>query len=329
MTDTLPTPQAGDAAASNASARDRAAPQAPAADAASSQGLAAGPVASGQPTVHVVLPVHGRKAVTLQFVRCLLAQTYTQYRLLLVDDGSTDGTAGAVRALLPGCEVLTGDGQWWWAGSLHQAYLHLAAQGAPADDLVLICNDDTCFEADFLANAVAALRGKQNCMMLAQLDERAQGGGIEVGVHIAWRGMRIEGVSDPARVNCFATRGLFQRVDDFISLGGFHPRMLPHYFSDYEYTIRAYQRGRKLLTDPSVRLTFNSETTGTRVLKETTLRGHLKEVFSKRYVGNPWYKSMFILLACPPLHVPGNLYLAWKYFFIDMGRMLRQAPAGS
>ena len=281
------------------------------------------PAAAGV-TVHVVLPFHDRKAVTLGFARCLREQTYARYTLLLVDDGSTDGTAEAVRELVPGCQVLRGTGDWWWAGSLQQAYEHIAAASLPADDLVLICNDDTTFEPDFLQNAVMAMRDQRNCMMLAQLYDGGHNGFLEAGVHVDWSELRFVGVSDPARINCFATRGLFQRVDDFLSLGGFHPRLLPHYASDYEYTIRAHRRGRRLLTDPTVRLSFNEATTGTRTLRETTLRGHLREVFSKRYVANPWYQSMFILLACPPRWILPNVYRTWRNFFSDMRRMLRQ-----
>ncbi|HEY4372685.1 MAG TPA: glycosyltransferase [Burkholderiales bacterium] len=276
-----------------------------------------------EPTVHVVLPVHNRKVITLGFVRCLLAQTYAHHRLLLVDDGSTDGTAQAVRELLPTTAVLHGAGDWWWAGALQQAYLHLKTARLPPGDLVLICNDDTSFDPAFLGNAVAVMQGQRNCMLLAQLYDDSHNGFIESGVHVDWRHLTFTGVADPARINCFATRGLFQRVDDYLSLGGFHPRLLPHYASDYEYTIRAHRRGRRLLTDPAVRLAVNQSATGVRKLTEISLRRHLRTVFSKRYVANPWYQSMFILLACPPRWKLVNLYRTWKIFLSDLRQIGR------
>src|SRR5207237_231210 len=45
------------------------------------------------PRIHVLLPVHNRKVTTEKFVRCLKAQAGADWHLVLIDDGSADGTA--------------------------------------------------------------------------------------------------------------------------------------------------------------------------------------------------------------------------------------------
>src|SRR5690349_15986687 len=119
------------------------------------------------PRIFVLLPVHNRRATTALFLDCLLAQTYRDWHLVLIDDGSSDHTAEMVRARVPSLTVLRGKGSWWWAGALHQGYRWLKRQALKADDLVLIINDDTQFEPDFLANAVKATKPKS--LLLAQL----------------------------------------------------------------------------------------------------------------------------------------------------------------
>ena len=58
--------------------------------------------------VFLLLPVHNRKEVTGEFIQCLLRQTYQSYRLVLIDDGSTDGTAEMVSQAIPGVVVIQG-----------------------------------------------------------------------------------------------------------------------------------------------------------------------------------------------------------------------------
>ena len=49
--------------------------------------------------IHVVTSVHNRYAITEKFVKCLQAQTCKDIHLLLVDDGSTDGTDKMVKEM--------------------------------------------------------------------------------------------------------------------------------------------------------------------------------------------------------------------------------------
>lgn len=51
------------------------------------------------PTVSVVIPTYNRRALLMEAVRSVRAQTFADWELVVADDGSTDGSAEAVEAL--------------------------------------------------------------------------------------------------------------------------------------------------------------------------------------------------------------------------------------
>jgi GT2 family glycosyltransferase len=266
--------------------------------------------------VHVLLPAHNRRAVTEKCVACLRAQAWNNVHLVFIDDGCTDGTADMVLRHLPESTVLRGTGDWWWAGCLQQGFDHLKRSQAGPDDIILILNDDTTFGPDFIEAAVKVLRQRKRCLLLAQLYSAETGQLVETGVQVDWRNFSFRGVIDPEAINCFSTRGLFLRVGDMLAIGGFHTLLLPHYASDYEYTMRAHRMGFGLITSPDVRLWLTDSTTGVRQFEKQTALGFLRTALSRRTVHNPIYWTSFVLLSSPIRHIPSNLLRVWRTFYL-------------
>jgi GT2 family glycosyltransferase len=254
--------------------------------------------------IYILLPVHNRKTVTERFIDSLQKQTYVNYHLVLLDDGSTDGTAKMVAAAIPSCTVITGSGNWWWAGALQQGYRWLKSVNAGLSDLVLIMNDDTEFAADFLEIGTKLLLNREKVLLLARCFSKQTGRLLDAGVHVDWRRFSFVQATISEKVNCLSTRGLFLRMRDFFDIGGFYPTLLPHYTSDYEFTIRARRKGMQLMTDPSLVLHLDEETTGFHTVISDSRRDALKHLFSRKSVRNPISWSIFILLSCP---------LHWKF----------------
>lgn len=270
----------------------------------------------------ILLPVHNRREVTRRFVECLKPQTHQNYHLLLIDDGSTDGTEEMVREQIQSLSVIKGEGNWWWAGSLRQGYEWLKSQNLPSSNVVLIINDDTEFEADFLERGLAIIERNKRTLLQAQCYSRQTNLLIDAGVHVDWRRLTFKQAVTPEEINCLSTRGLFLRLGDFYGIGGFYPRLLPHYGSDYEFTMRAHRKGLKLMTDQMLKLRVDEDTAGHHELGKISFFASLRKLFSRKMVMNPVYWSSFIWLACPWRWKLLNLLKIWGFMFVQIYRSL-------
>lgn len=261
--------------------------------------------------IYIILPVHNRREITRRFIECLKIQTYKNFHLLLIDDGSTDGTAEMIQGQIQSITIIKGKGDWWWAGSLQQGYQWLKSQELSISDIVLIINDDTEFDPDFLEIGLELLKKQEKTLLLAQCYSKQNQQLIDAGVHLDWSRLSFEKASTPEQINCLSTRGLFLRVEDLFKIGGFHPKLLPHYLSDYEFTIRAHRKGMKLITDPSLKLWVDEEATGHHKLYSGSLFVSFRRVFSKKSAFNPIIWTSFIVLTCPWKWKILNLYRVW------------------
>ncbi len=252
--------------------------------------------------IHVVTSVHNRYQITEKFVDCLLAQTVSDIHLVLVDDGSTDGTDAMVKKKMPKTTILYGNGDLWWGGALHKAYQWLI-ENAASEDAVLISNDDTCFDSRYLETGCELLRQYPDTLIAGS------GYGIRSGTHLD--GIFQHSFQDgtghlmppDSESNCASTRSLFLTVGIWKKIGGFHPVLLPHYFSDFEFTIRGWRKGLQIRSFSQLKYTFDEGATGDNQYDSLTT----KKLFGKRSGCNPIYRLSFILLSTPLKYLPVHL----------------------
>lgn len=282
----------------------------------------------------IILPVHNRRAITQRFIESLVLQQYQNYHLVLIDDGSTDGTEEMVRSYVKDLTVIRGEGNWWWGGALHQGYLWLAEQTLAADDVVLIMNDDTEFSPDFLSIGLDIIRNNPNAILVSRCYDRQTKALIDPGTYyMDLETLKFRTVDGAGEVNCTSTRGLFLRGSDMLALGGFYPKLLPHYFSDIEYTLRAYKKGFKLLSDIRLILFLDDEATGFHNYDYGTHSASfkVKRFFSRKSSSNPIYWTSFILLVCPWASRIKNIPLIWVHALSQLVKQLfsHRPPPGS
>ena len=119
-----------------------------------------------QPSIYSLVPVHNRKSVTLRCLAALDRQVdLPKLTIVVIDDGSTDGTSEAIQAEYPQVVVLKGSGNLWWTGAIRMGMEYAYSQGA---NFFIWLNDDTLPSPETLSLLIHHCSSGVKCIATAQ-----------------------------------------------------------------------------------------------------------------------------------------------------------------
>ena len=213
-----------------------------------------------KPKITALLAAHNRRDSTLASLANLYRQRDIEERydleVILVDDGSTDGTTNAIIEKFPQTRVIEGDGNLFWCGGMCVAYDHADQQGS---DFFLLLNDDTYLNTDAISHALdvyeeKSATGKTEQIIVGatrnpQTGELSYGGEVQIS---RWHPFRLKHVipSDHAQP-CDTFNGNFVLVHrSVVARVGFLDRRYTHRFGDTDYGLVASRAGCSLWVAP-------------------------------------------------------------------------------
>jgi GT2 family glycosyltransferase len=204
--------------------------------------------------VHVLIPVFNRLPMTKVVLGCLRAQRAVALNIVVIDDGSSDGTADFL-ATEEGVTALRGDGSLWWGGAIDLGLRHVLSSAAP-DDFVLLVNNDTEFADDFVAQLVAASERNGRAAVGSIIRHAEEPDRVlSLGPQVDYWSFRVRDLldtdegraavasGDDMDMPMLSGRGTIYPVEAFRKAGRMRPRLLPHYFADYELADRVRRAG--------------------------------------------------------------------------------------
>lgn len=211
----------------------------------------------------LVIPVHNRRATTIQGLRSLrrINTSGLDVKIIVVDDGSTDGTSDAIRAEFPEVELIAGDGSLHYAAGTNRGIEAAMAWNA---DHVVTMNDDSVFHEDFLVHLVETSRRFErsivgsllllwdNPHVAFQVDPKwkpSQGGWVFP------QDLTAFSVPDePFEVECLVGNCLLVPAQAIRENGALDEVNFPSGWGDAQFTVRMKKAGWRLLVDPKSRV---------------------------------------------------------------------------
>jgi glycosyltransferase involved in cell wall biosynthesis len=124
-----------------------------------------------QGTVGVVIPVYNRRVTVIEALQCVAAQTVTPRVLVVVDDGSTDGTADAVRRWIERTDTPFPTKLICQPNCGASAARNRGSKAADHCELLAFLDSDDLWPLDFLERTTRAMRGRPDAVA-ATCDEQ-------------------------------------------------------------------------------------------------------------------------------------------------------------
>ena len=111
------------------------------------------------PKVSILLPTYNRKAVLDRALQSIFSQTYSDYKIIIIDDASSDGTADWLQTTYPDLQLIAFDHNQG-ASAARNAGIR-AAQG----EIIAFLDSDDQWHCQYLEKQVQALAGQPTAVL--------------------------------------------------------------------------------------------------------------------------------------------------------------------
>lgn len=201
----------------------------------------------------VLMTCHNRRAKTLRCLESLELRGTSSNGIdtvvWLVDDGSTDGTAEAIKERFPEVRLISGDGQLFWCGGMRLAWQHAAQEQV---DAYLWLNDDVTLDAEAVQRMADTARENPEAIVIGscrcpETGEHSYGGQRRGGRHPG-RVIEVPPTNHIQECDTFQGNLVWVPAKVFATVGNMVG--YSHAMADTDYGYEAVKRGFRILIAP-------------------------------------------------------------------------------
>jgi GT2 family glycosyltransferase len=210
--------------------------------------------------VYIVFPVHNRIESTKDFLTSLSKQSAQNYKLVICDDGSTDGTGEYLSTHHPDVTVIQGTGQLWWTAGINKCVHHVLENSSDSDYILTLNNDillpDNYIEqklqraSEYPDAIIGTLCVYSDNKKIIETSGYVMGFEKCEGKRLTRPGeKRTEKHKGVVEVTHLPGKGVLLPVKVFKDIGLYDEVNLPQYHADTDLILRAHKAGYCVLVD--------------------------------------------------------------------------------
>jgi hypothetical protein len=228
--------------------------------------------------IAILIPVHNNIHLTRQCIQQLEImlkeineQNSINYKIILIDDGSSDGTGQWARDAHPDVTLLEGNGNLWWSGGINKGAHHAMENGNT--DFLLLWNNDIIPEKNYFKEMNRIIEATDNNTII---------GSKICSYHNPDKIWSVGGKFNPL-TGKFLNYGQEKEINhgqklpepDWLTgmgtliprktvqtIGYWNEKKFPQYYGDADYTYRAKKKGFKLKVFPELIIYNDTQNSG-------------------------------------------------------------------
>lgn len=212
--------------------------------------------------IYITIPVHNRRELLRGCLKSLDNQTVKDFKIVVCDDGSSDGTGEMLSTEFPDVDVVHGDGNLWWTGAINKA-VGRALELCDEDDFILVLNDDLTVPNNYIENFFRLAEEHKDTLIGSVVTDIDNKDKIHSGgVRINWFSAKGEGLNAGKSLKSFGN-GYFEEASILTGRGVLIPSKIfrelglynnDHYMQcgDTELPRRAAKAGYRLIVSYDV-----------------------------------------------------------------------------